>query len=60
VAWCEYGSPKELPNIYHRAEYQRVSASFLYSGTRSLFERAGFSYIRRKGKNDCVMRKVIP
>ena len=19
VAWCEYGSPEELPNIYHRA-----------------------------------------
>jgi GNAT superfamily N-acetyltransferase len=21
VAWCEYGSPEELPNIYHRKEY---------------------------------------
>lgn len=114
VAWCEYGSPEELPNIYHRKEYeasldtlpdyrltclfvdkkyrrkgvasvaldgalrliaqagggvveaypqdtdgQKVSASFLYNGTRSLFEQAGFSYVRRKGKNHCVMRKVV-
>jgi GNAT superfamily N-acetyltransferase len=115
VAWCQYGTPDELPNIYHRKEYeagldrlpdyrltcffvdrkyrrkgmaaialdgaldliaqagggvveayphdtdgQKVSASFLYNSTRSLFEQAGFSYVRRKGKNNCVMRKVIP
>ncbi|HTZ92425.1 MAG TPA: GNAT family N-acetyltransferase [Streptosporangiaceae bacterium] len=115
VAWCEYGSPQELPNIYHRKEYeaeldrlpdfrltcffvarnyrrqglaelalqgalqliaeagggvveaypqdtsgQKVSASFLYNGTRSLFEKAGFSYERAKGKNHCVMRKIVP
>jgi GNAT superfamily N-acetyltransferase len=114
VAWCEYGSPDELPNINHRKEYeasidrlpdyritcffvdkkyrrqgladvalhgalhliaqagggvveaypqdtegQKVSASFLYNATRSLFEQAGFSYVRSKGKNHCVMRKVI-
>src|ERR1700722_7859963 len=22
VAWCQYGSPEELANIYHRKEYQ--------------------------------------
>jgi hypothetical protein len=115
VAWCQYGTPAELPNINHRKEYeasldrlpdyrltcffvdrnyrrkgvaaialggaldliaqagggvveaypqdtggQKVSASFLYSATRSLFEQAGFSYIRHKGKNHSVMRKVIP
>jgi hypothetical protein len=115
VAWCQYGTPEELPNIYHRKEYeagldklpdyrltcffvdrkyrrqgmagvalegalhliaqagggvveaypqdtdgQKVSASFLYNGTRSLFEQAGFSYVRPKGKNHCVMRIVIP
>src|SRR5215471_398565 len=21
VAWCEYGTPEELPNIYHRKQY---------------------------------------
>lgn len=115
VAWCQYGTPQELPNIYHKKEYeadldrlpdyrltcffvdrayrrkgvagvalhgaldliaraggglveaypqdtdgQKVSATFLYSATRSLFEQAGFSYVRRKGKNHCVMRKMIP
>jgi hypothetical protein len=115
VAWCEFGSPAELPNINHRKEYeasvdrlpdyrltcffvdkkyrrqrladvalggaldliaqagggvveaypqdtdgQKVSASFLYNATRSLFEQAGFSYIRSKGKSHCVMRKQIP
>ena len=115
VAWCEYGTPAELPNINHRKEYeasldrlpdyrltcffvdkkhrrqgladvalqgaldliaqagggvveaypqdtngQKVSASFLYNATRSLFEQAGFSYVRSKGKNHCVIRKVIP
>ena len=29
---------------------KKVSASFLYNGTRRLFERAGFSYDRPKGK----------
>jgi GNAT superfamily N-acetyltransferase len=33
----------------------KVNASFLYNGTRSLFERTGFTYIRPKGKNHCVM-----
>ena len=22
VAWCEYGTPVELPNIYHRKQYE--------------------------------------
>jgi len=114
VAWCEYGSPDELPNIYHRKEYaaglrqepdyritcffvdrnyrrrgvaavalsgaldliaqagggvveaypqdtqgKKTSASFLYNGTRSLFQQAGFSYERSKGKNHCVMRRTV-
>lgn len=115
VAWCQYGTPEELPNIYHRKEYEaglerlpdyrltcffvdkryrrkgmsavalrgaldliaqeggglveaypqdiqgkKVSASFLYNGTRSLFEQAGFNYDRPKGKNHCVMTKTVP
>jgi GNAT superfamily N-acetyltransferase len=39
---------------------QKVSASFLYSATRSLFEQAGFSYVRHQGKNHCVMRIEVP
>jgi GNAT superfamily N-acetyltransferase len=114
VAWCEYGTPGELPNIYHRKEYeaaldrlpdyritcffvdrdyrrtgvaavalsgaveliaragggvveayphdiadQKVSASFLYNGTRSMFEQAGFRYDRPKGAKNCVMTKTV-
>ena len=39
---------------------KKISATFLYSGTRSMFEKAGFDYERPKGKNHCVMRKVVP
>ena len=113
VAWCEYGTPEELPNIYHRKEYEaeldrlpdyRITCMFvdkkyrrkgltavalrgaldlisqagggvvegyphdtggqkvsvLYNGTRSVFEQAGFSYVRPKGMKNCVMRQEIP
>lgn len=112
VAWCQYGSPAELPNIYHRKQYEsetdrlpdyRVTCIFvdkrhrrrglalvalrgaldlvaaagggvvegyphdnngakvsvLYDGTRSLFERAGFTYVRPKGTRNCVMRAEL-
>jgi GNAT superfamily N-acetyltransferase len=114
VAWCEYGTPEELPNIYHRKEYEegltrlpdyrltcffvdrgyrrkgvgsialqgaldliadvgggvveayphdtggkKVSASFLYNGTRQMFEEAGFTYDRPKGKKNCVMVTTV-
>jgi GNAT superfamily N-acetyltransferase len=39
---------------------RKVSASFLYSATRGMFEKAGFDYERPKGKNHCVMRKIVP
>jgi hypothetical protein len=39
---------------------KRTSGSFLYNGTRGLFEKAGFSYDRPKGKNHCVMRRTVP
>lgn len=114
VAWCQYGTPQELPNINHRKEYEanrdqlpnyrltcffidrryrrqglsaialrgaldliaqagggvveaypqdtagkQITASFLYNGTRSLFEQAGFTYCRPKGKNHCVMSTTV-
>jgi hypothetical protein len=112
VAWCQYGSPAELPNIYHRKQYDaerdllpddRITCMFvdkkyrrkgllavalrgaldliaeagggivegyphdndgkkvsvLYNGTRSLFERAGFTYVRPKGTRNCVMRMEL-
>jgi GNAT superfamily N-acetyltransferase len=39
---------------------RKISSTFLYSATRGMFEKAGFEYERPKGKNHCVMRKVIP
>ena len=42
----------------HDNHGQKVSV--LYDGTRSLFEQAGFNYIRPKGTKNCVMRKQIP
>jgi hypothetical protein len=32
----------------------------LYSGTRTLFERTGFDYVRPKGMTNCVMRRTVP
>ena len=117
VAWAEYGSPEELPDIQHRMEYlataealpdyrvtcilvergrrgqglaaialrgavgliaqagggrvegyshdtggvQKKNSSFLYNGTRTMYEREGFSYDRPKGQGNCVMvRDVSP
>jgi GNAT superfamily N-acetyltransferase len=113
VAWCEYGTPMELPNIYHRKQYEeeldvrpdyRITCVFvdkryrrqglsavalqgaldliatagggvvegyphdtggrrksvLYNGTRTLFERAGFEFVRSKGVGNCVMRRTVP
>lgn len=112
VAWCQFGTPSELPNIYHRKQYleavkrlpdfritcifvdkryrrrglsalalqgaldliaaagggvvegyphdtQGARQSVLYSGTRSLFERAGFSYVGPKGTKNTVMVKTV-
>lgn len=114
VGWCQFGSPAELPTIYHRKEVEasgdplpdyritcffiakghrrkgvasaalagaleligragggvveaypqdtrgeRISASFLYNGTRSMFEDAGFAFVRTKGKNHTVMRRLV-
>ena len=38
---------------------KKMSSSFLYNGTRRLYERLGFTYVRPKGLKNCVMRKTI-
>jgi hypothetical protein len=38
---------------------KKTSASFLYNGTRGLFQKAGFRYERPKGKNHCVMSMTV-
>jgi GNAT superfamily N-acetyltransferase len=113
VAWAQYGSPEELPNIYHRKEYDEAGdpapdvrvtciyvdkkhrrhgltevvlrgaldlirqagggvvegyphdtsdgrrVSVLYDGTRAVYERLGFTYVRPKGLRNCVMRTTV-
>ena len=46
------GYPQDTPG-------KRTSASFLYNGTRSMFEKAGFSFERTKGTKNCVMRRTV-
>jgi hypothetical protein len=38
---------------------KKMSSTFLYSATRSVFEEVGFSYDRPKGKFNCVMRTSV-
>ena len=115
VAWAEYGTPEELPDIHHRKQYDaetvtppdyritciyvdqkqrkaglglaalrgavdliararggvvegypqdtpertKMNPSFLYNLTRHSYEEAGFTYVRPKGLNHCVMTKVV-
>lgn len=39
---------------------RKISSSFLYNGTRTMYERLGFTYQRPKGKGNCVMTKLVP
>jgi hypothetical protein len=42
-------------------EGKKMSSSFLYNGTRRMYEAAGFGYQRSKGQKNCVMtRRVAP
>ena len=114
VAWAEYGTPEELPNIHHRKQYdaeadlvpdwrvtcifvdkryrrtglaerallgavdliaqagggvvegyphvpgeKKMSSSFLYNGTRAMYERCGFEFVRPKGLKNTVMRRTV-
>ncbi len=117
IAWAEFGTPAELPDIHHRKQYEaekdgdpdyritcvfvdrrfrrrgitevairgaldliaragggvvesyphdlthqtkKMSSSFLYNGTRRLYERLGFRYVRPKGMKNCVMSIEVP
>jgi GNAT superfamily N-acetyltransferase len=40
-------------------EGRSVSSSFLYSSSMSMFEKQGFTRVRRIGKNHWVMNKVV-
>ncbi|WP_278234462.1 GNAT family N-acetyltransferase [Isoptericola sp. AK164] len=38
---------------------RRLSSSFLYNGTKAVYERAGFDFIRPKGMKNTVMRRSV-
>ncbi len=116
IAWAEYGTVEELPNIHHRKQWEqgvermpdyritclfvdrryrrkglaeiavrgaleligaaggghvesyphdlppdkKISSSFLYNATRTMYERLGFAYERPKGQGNCVMSLTVP
>jgi len=43
----------------HDTQGKKMSASFLYNATRTVFEQAGFDYERPIGKSKCVMVKRV-
>jgi GNAT superfamily N-acetyltransferase len=57
IAKAGGGSVEAYP---YDTDGKKVNGSFLYNGTRILFERAGFKYERHKGKNHCVMSITVP
>ena len=38
---------------------RKKNSSFLYNGTRTVYERAGFTYDRPKGQGNCVMVRTV-
>ena len=38
----------------------KKNSSFLYNGTRTMYEREGFTYDRPKGLGNCVMVRMVP
>ncbi len=64
VAWCEYGSPEELPNIYHRKQYEeeldvlpayRITCIFVDSDTGGVSCRRSPS----RGRSTWWRRRVV-
>ncbi|MCZ3389825.1 MAG: GNAT family N-acetyltransferase [Actinomycetia bacterium] len=38
---------------------KKMSSSFLYNGTRAMYERCGFDFVRPKGMKNTVMRRTV-
>jgi hypothetical protein len=50
--WGRGGCPHEIID-------KKMSSSFLYNGTRALYERVGFEYVHPMGLRNCVMRRSV-
>jgi len=46
-------------DMSQQPEGKKMSSSFLYNGTRRMYEEAGFSYERPKGQKNCVMTRTM-
>ncbi len=44
----------------HERPTKKTSSSFLYNGTRPMYEEAGFTFDRSKGLKNTVMRIELP
>ena len=49
----EFGSPEELPARHRRRPEEELLVP--YNGSRTMYEREGFSYDRPKGQGNSVM-----
>jgi GNAT superfamily N-acetyltransferase len=54
------GLVEGYPHDMALKEGRKTSSSFLYNGTRRMYERVGFTYDRAKGQFNCVMRLEVP
>lgn len=43
----------------HEIGEKRMNNSFVYNGTRAMYEEAGFDFIRSKGLKNTVMRRTV-
>ncbi|MGJ6979152.1 GNAT family N-acetyltransferase [Aestuariimicrobium soli] len=43
----------------HEVGEKRMNNSFVYNGTRAMYEQAGFEFIRAKGLKNTVMRRSV-
>ena len=43
----------------HEIGEKRMNNSFVYNGTRTMYEQAGFEFVRAKGMKNTVMRRTI-
>ena len=43
----------------HEIGEKRMNNSFVYNGTRTMYEQAGFEFVRSKGMKNTVMRRTI-
>lgn len=43
----------------HEIGEKRMNNSFVYNGTRTMYEAAGFEFVRPKGLKNTVMRRMV-